>query len=118
TGRVGGKRDGKASLIDPDLFKSMVFRYGISGQMLQQIALGGMMIVLPSYLQIGFAYHALHAGPSVAPLSLSMFAVALLAGRRAGNRRSSVIIRAGFAPLSLGGVLLLPTLTATSPRVW
>src|SRR4029079_3467988 len=40
---VRRKREGKATLIDPDLFKSKVFRFGISGQMLQQIALGGTM---------------------------------------------------------------------------
>src|SRR6187431_2589692 len=81
---VRRKRDGKAALIDPDLFKSMVFRYGISGQMLQQIALGGMMIVLPIYLQMVFEYNALQAGLSIAPLSLSMFVVALVAGKRSG----------------------------------
>ena len=105
---VRRKRDGKAALIDPELFRSNVFRYGISGQMLQQIALGGMMIVLPIYLQMVFEYNALQAGLSIAPLSLSMFVVALMAGRRAGNRRSSVIIRVGFALLTIGAFLLIP----------
>ena len=50
----------------------------------QQIALGGTMIVLPIYLQMVLAYNAMQAGLSIAPLSLSMFVVALLAGRRAG----------------------------------
>ena len=105
---VRRKRDGKAALIDPELFRSKVFRYGITGQGLQQVALGGMMIVLPIYLQMVFEYSALQAGLSIAPLSLSMFAVALLAGRRAGNRRSSVIIRAGFGLLTIGALLLIP----------
>ena len=34
---------------------------------------------------------------TLAPLSLTMFACALLAGKRAGRRRPSSIIRAGFA---------------------
>src|SRR6478752_3119991 len=75
---VRRKREGKATLIDPDLFKSKVFRFGISGQMLQQIALGGTMIVLPIYLQMVFEYSAMQAGLSLAPLSLTMFGVALL----------------------------------------
>ena len=37
---VRRKRQHKATLIDPDLFKSKVFRFGISEQTLQQIALG------------------------------------------------------------------------------
>ena len=65
--------------------------------MLQQIALGGTMIVLPIYLQMVLEYNAMQAGLSLAPLSLSMFAVALLAGRKAGERRPSSLVRVGFA---------------------
>ena len=68
------KRAGKPTLIDPDLFSSKLFRFGISEQMLQQIALGGVMIALPIYLQMVLEYNALQAGLSLAPLSLSMFA--------------------------------------------
>ena len=93
---VRRKREGKPTLLDPDLFKSKVFRFGISQQMLQQIALGGTMIALPIYLQMVLEYNAMQAGLSLAPLSLSMFAVALLAGKRAGNRRPSSIIRLGI----------------------
>jgi MFS family permease len=53
-------------------------------------------------------YNALQAGLSLAPLSLSMFGMALLAGRRAGKRRPSSIIRLGFALLAAGMLLLLP----------
>ena len=81
------KREGKPALLDPDLFTSKYFRLGVSGQMLQQIALGGMMIALPIYLQMVLEYDAMEAGLSLAPLSLTMFAIALLAGRKAGERR-------------------------------
>ena len=66
-----------------------MFRFGITEQMLQQIALGGTMIALPIYLQMVLEYNAMQAGLSLAPLSLSMFAVALLAGKKAGDRRPS-----------------------------
>ena len=79
------KRQSEPTLIDPDLFQSKVFRLGISGQLLQQIALGGAMIVLPIYLQMVFEYNAMQAGLSLAPLSLSMFAVAIVAGKKAGQ---------------------------------
>ena len=102
------KREQKPTLIDPGLFKAAVYRLGISQQMLQQIALGGMMIVLPIYLQMVLEYNAMQAGLSLAPLSLSMFAVALIAGKRAGKRRASSIVRAGFALLSAGLIVLVP----------
>ena len=101
-------RAGKPTLIEPDLFASKAFRLGITSQMLQQIALGGMMIALPIYLQMVFEYNAMLAGLSMAPLSLSMFAIALIAGRRAGKRRPSTIISAGFALSTIGLVILLP----------
>ena len=86
---VRRKRAGKPALLDPGLFASKLFRFGISQQMLQQIALGGIMIALPIYLQMVLEYNALEAGLSLAPLSLSMFAMALLAGKKAGQRRPS-----------------------------
>ncbi|MGW4016957.1 MFS transporter [Rhodococcus ruber] len=102
------KRRGEPSLLDPDLFTSKIFRLGISQQMLQQIALGGTMIALPIYLQMVLEYNAMQAGLSLAPLSLSMFAVALLAGKKAGDRRPSSIIRWGFVLLTIGIVALIP----------
>jgi EmrB/QacA subfamily drug resistance transporter len=101
-------RQGKPTLIDPNLFRSKVFRLGISQQLLQQIALGGTMIALPIYLQMVLEYNALQAGLSLAPLSLSMFGTAVLAGRRAGKRRPSSVIRLGFLLLTTGMVVLLP----------
>jgi MFS family permease len=105
---VRRKRQRKATLIDPDLFRSKVFRFGISEQMLQQIALGGTMIALPIYLQMVLEYNAMQAGLSLAPLSLTMFGVALLAGKKAGRRRPAGIIRWGFVLLTAGLVVLIP----------
>ena len=105
---VRRKRAGKPTLIDPDLFSSKLFRFGISQQMLQQIALGGAMIALPIFLQMVLEYNAMQAGLSLAPLSLSMFAVALLAGKKAGKRRPASIIRLGFVLLMVGIAVLVP----------
>ncbi|MBS1878321.1 MAG: MFS transporter [Actinobacteria bacterium] len=102
------KREGRTALLDPDLFSSPAFRIGVSQQMLQQIALGGAMIALPIYLQMVLEYNALQAGLSLAPLSLSMFGVALLAGKKAGDRRPSSIVRIGFLLVSVGFALLIP----------
>ena len=105
---VHGKRAGKATLLDPDLFAFPHFRIGVTQQMLQQITLGGAMIVLPIFLQMTLEYNAMQAGLSLAPLSLSMFAVALLAGRASGKYRSSSVVRAGFALTTVGLALIIP----------
>jgi EmrB/QacA subfamily drug resistance transporter len=102
------KREAKPALLDIGLFSSKYFRLGISGQTLQQIALGGMMIALPIYLQMVLEYNAMEAGLSLAPLSLTMFVVALLAGRKAGGRSPGGIIRVGFLLLAVGLLVLIP----------
>jgi MFS family permease len=112
------KRLGKPALLDVGLFGSRYFRLGATGQMLQQISLGGLMIALPIYLQMVLAYDAMQAGLSIAPLSLSMFAVALLAGKRAGHRRSSVVIRGGFALVALGVAVLIPVVPRADSGWW
>jgi MFS family permease len=98
----------KVTLLDPDLFRLAHFRIGISAQMLQNITLGGAMIALPIFLQIRLEYDAMQSGLSLAPLSLTMFAVAILAGRKSGSRRPAKIVRTGFALSTLGMALLIP----------
>jgi MFS family permease len=102
------KREGKPALLDAGLFASKVFRLGISAQTMQQIALGGLMISLPIFLQMVLEYNAMEAGLSLAPLSLSMFAVALVAGKRAAGHSPSKIIRWGFLLLVIGVAVLIP----------
>ncbi|HEY5878488.1 MAG TPA: MFS transporter [Nakamurella sp.] len=102
------KQHAKAALLDPDLFRIPTFRLGVSGQMLQQVALGGTMIALPIYLQMVLEYNAMQAGLSLAPLSLTMFGVAILAGKRAGKRRPSTLIGAGFVLLTVGLAVMIP----------
>jgi MFS family permease len=102
------RRAGKPVLLDPFLFASKPFSFGIAQGILQQIALGGMLIALPIYLQLVLGYNALEAGLSLAPLSLTMFGVAVLAGKRAGRRRPAGLIRAGFLLVSVSMLLLIP----------
>jgi EmrB/QacA subfamily drug resistance transporter len=102
------KREQRVTLLDPDLFRHPNFTAGITGQTMQQITLGGAMIALPLFFQMTLEYDALESGLSLAPLSLTMFAAALLAGRKAGNRRPASIIRAGFLLSALGIAVIIP----------
>lgn len=102
------KKQGKDVLLDPDLFKLPHFRLGISQVMTQNIILGGAMIVLPIFLQMKLEYNAMQTGLTIAPLSLTMFVVAMMAGKRAGKRRASSIIRMGFLLSTLGMAFIIP----------
>ena len=105
---VRRRREAKVTLLDPDLFRLPHFRLGVSAQMLQNITLGGAMIALPIFLQIRLEYDVMETGLSLAPLSLTMFAVAILAGRRSGGRRPARIVQIGFALSTVGMALLVP----------
>ena len=107
---VKRKREGKVALIDADLFKIKNFRVGVAAMVLQQITLGGAMIALPLYLQVTLEYNAMQAGLSLAPLSLTMFAIAVLAGKRTAKRRPASIIRLGFALAFIGMVIVVPVI--------
>lgn len=107
------KKAGKPALLDPQLFRSKLFSYGIAQGIMQQLVLGGLLITLPIFLQMALGYNAMQAGLSIAPLSLTMFAVALIAGKRAGRRRPSVLILTGFLLLLPAIALLIPFI----PRV-
>jgi len=100
-------REGKVTLLNPDLFRLPHFKLGFSGQMMQNVMLGGAMIALPIFLQIKLEYDALETGLSLAPLSLTMFAVAVRAGRKSRGRPAKVI-RTGFALSALGAALIVP----------
>ncbi len=110
---VRRKREQRVTLLDPDLFRSPHFTTGVSGQLLQQVTLGGAMIALPLFLQMTLEYNAMEAGLSLAPLSLTMFAAAVIAGRRAGKRRSAAVIRIGFLLATAGVAIIIPIV----PRV-
>ena len=74
-----------------------------------------MLIALPIYLQLVWGYNALQAGLTLAPLSLTMFGVALLAGKRAGKRRPASIVRAGFVLLVASVALLILSFRPLTP---
>ncbi len=102
------KREKKVFLIDPDLFKLPHFRLGISTVMMQNIILGGAMIALPIFLQMTLEYNAMQTGLTMAPLSLTMFATALIMGKRKLKLRSAAIIRIGFLLSTAGLALIIP----------
>ncbi len=110
---VRRKRAEKPTVLDPGLFKFPHFTAGVSGQLLQNVTLGGAMIALPIFLQMTLEYNAMKTGLTLAPLSLSMFAIALLAGRKAGSRRPSNIILIGFALCAVGLAAIIPIIPRT-----
>lgn len=89
---------------------AMTLAQGLAAVIVFWAIVGGLgaSLLLPAMQSlIVLEYDAMGAGLSIAPLSLSMFAVALLAGRRSGDRPSR-IVQLGFGLLLAGTVALLP----------
>ena len=63
-------------------------------------------------------YDAMQAGLSLAPLSLSMFTVAMLAGRKAGKIRPSNIVLVGFALSTIGMLAIIPIVPEADSGWW
>ena len=113
------KREGKPALLDVDLFKSKYFRLGITGQTLQQIALGGMMIALPIYLQMVLEYNA-HGGRPLdrAPLAEHVRRrAASRAGRPATRARAGSSAAASSCSPS-GVAILIPIVPHAHSGWW
>ena len=106
---VRRKREGKPALIDPDLFASKIFRLGISGQMLQQIALGG-DDDRPADLPADGARVQRDAGRPVdrAALAEHVRAWRCSPGSEAGATAPEQHHPAGFLLLTVGVAVLLP----------
>ena len=67
----------QAHPIGSDLFKHLNFRIGVPTRLFQQITLGGAMIAPPAFLADDARVQRYEDRPHPAPLSLSMFAIAL-----------------------------------------
>ena len=108
----------KPTLLDPDLFRSKMFRLGVSQQMLQQIALGGAMIALPIYLQMVLEYNAMGAAcPS--PRSPSACSeLRSLPGRRRERDAQPASSALGFALLTIGMAILIPIVPRADSGWW
>jgi len=102
-------RDGKVTVLDPDLFRLPHFRVGVTGEALQNVTLGGGDDRAAIFLQIKLEY----GRPADGPLARS--ALTDHVRRRESSPDVSPasagpakIIRAGFALSALGLALILP----------
>ena len=98
--------------------RSKLFRFGISQQMLQQIALGGAMIALPIYLQMVLEYNA-HAGRAVARPALAQHVRRGVAGREEGRTSAAPPASSGWdSRCSPSGIAVLIPIVPRAEFGW
>jgi EmrB/QacA subfamily drug resistance transporter len=104
------ERQGRDTLLDRSLLKIRPLQGGLSTLVMQQLILLGTFFVLPVYLQVVLGLNAFDTGKRLFPMSVAMFAAALLGPRLAAGWAPKRIAQAGLLALVAGSVLLLGTI--------
>lgn len=94
-------------LLDTRLLKIPRLRAGLNTLASQQFMIMGIFFVLPLYLQTVIGYDALQTGVRLLPLSLSLFACALLGASLTARYSPKRIVELGLVGMLSGGVLLI-----------
>lgn len=102
-------------LIDPRLFRSASFTWGVMLAAVVVLAFIGMLFTLPQYFQGVLGVNATSSGLRIVPLIVGLVCGALPADRLAGRVGNKLAVTLGF--ILLGAGLLIGTGTATSSSV-
>jgi EmrB/QacA subfamily drug resistance transporter len=105
------KRPGAEPLVDPALFHSRSFTWGVTLQALAILALIGVLFAMPQYFQGVLGTDAMGSGLRLLPLIGGVVAGALPADRIARHVGAKLAVTAGFVVLAAG--LLLGAQTGT-----
>ena len=104
------ERLGRDVLLDRSLLRIPPLRAGLTTLMMQQLLLLGTFFVLPIYLQVVLGLDAFETGKRLFPMSVTMFAAALLGPRLAAGFAPKRVAQAGLLALVLASVVLLATI--------
>ena len=104
---------GQDVLVDLAMLKIPTLRAGLSSLVGQQLILMGTFFVLPVYLQVVLGLDAFNTGLKLLPMSVTMFAAALLGPRAAARRSPKRVAQMAFVFLAVGAVILLATIDVT-----
>jgi MFS family permease len=104
------ERLGRDVLLDRKLLKIPPLRAGLTTLMTQQLILLGTFFVMPVYLQTVLGLDAFETGKRLFPMSVTMFAAAMLAPRLAAGIAPKRVAQAGLLALVAASLLLLATI--------
>ncbi|WP_435358493.1 MFS transporter [Haloarchaeobius sp. DFWS5] len=107
--RVGGP-----TLVRTSLFGNGGYLGGLSTYFIAWVALGGILFVVPVFLQGGLGYNAFQTGIALLPFSMAVFAVSLGTARLTATLGGKRLIQAGILIVAVGLALLY---TASAPSM-
>jgi hypothetical protein len=98
---------GGEPLLDMRLLKVLRLRAGLTGMASQQFMIMGIFFVLPLCLQTVLGFDSSQTGITILPLSLSLFACALLGASLTTRISPRRIIEIGLTAMLIGAVVLI-----------
>jgi MFS family permease len=104
------ERTGRDTLLDRSLLKIVPLRAGLLTLMMQQLILLGTFFVLPVYLQVVLGLDAFETGKRLFPMSVTMFAAAMLGPKLAAGLAPKRVAQIGLVALVVASVVLLGTI--------
>jgi MFS family permease len=111
------ERKGEDPLIATRLFHNRVSNRGLGTQLIQWLILQGTFFVISVFVQQVRGYNAIQTGLVLTPAIVGMLVTSAAAGRLAGRRTQTVLVRAGFITTTLGIALLL-ALVREASGIW
>ncbi len=97
---------GVEPLFDISLLKNRLYRLGALVSSIQQVALAGVLFILPVFLQQVTRLDAFMTGVALLPLSISVFVLSLSGSRLASLLRPKRVVLLGFLIAAAGTFLL------------
>jgi EmrB/QacA subfamily drug resistance transporter len=104
------ERAGLDTLLDRSLLRIEQLRAGLSTLLMQQLILLGTFFVLPVYLQVVLGLDAFETGKKLFPMSVAMFAAAMLGPKLASRLAPKRVAQLGLLALVAASVILLGTI--------
>lgn len=101
---------GRPTLLNRRLLRIPALRAGLATLLSQQLILLGTFFVLPVYLQVVLGLDAFETGKRLFPMSVTMFAAALLGPRLAASAAPRRVAQAGLIALAVAACVLLGTI--------
>jgi MFS family permease len=109
------ERRGEPALLSPSILRNKVSNLGLVTQNMQWLTMQGTFFVVSVFLQQVRGYNAIQTGLILTPATLGILASGALAGRLSRRHPLRRLVYSGFVATSIGTVLLLVLVRATSP---
>jgi EmrB/QacA subfamily drug resistance transporter len=97
-----GRAPGGQPLVEPSLFRSRSFTWGVTLQAVAVVAMIGVLFAMPQYFQAVLGTDAMGSGLRLLPLIGGLVATAILADRIAGLVGKKFTVSAGFVLIAAG----------------